>query len=282
MSRKNLLIIILLLVVAAAVAVFVREPRAELTVADPEATDQEISQAEKRKSILDYRKFENVVMPAGISNTDIDYEGFHIAFNPDKHEPNYAAWVLSADRIDGPYSRKDASFAPDNDVEGSATLADYRSSGYDRGHMVPAADMKWSQQAMADCHLLTNMCPQDKRLNSGAWATVEKNTRKWVQKHGTLVIVAGPVLTDKLTRTIGKSKIPVPERFFKAIIAPDANPPLGIAFIMPNGYIDGGAQSTVASIDQVEAITGFDLFSALPDSIENEIESQNSLRIWNK
>ncbi len=282
MSRKNLLIIILLLVAAAAVAVFVREPRAELTVADPEATDQEVSQAEKRKSILDYRKFENVVMPAGISNTDIDYEGFHIAFNPDKHEPNYATWVLSADRIDGPYSRKDASFAPDNDVEGSATLGDYRSSGYDRGHMVPAADMKWSQQAMADCHLLTNMCPQDKRLNSGAWATVEKNTRKWVQKHGTLVIVAGPVLTDKLTRTIGKSKIPVPERFFKAIIAPDANPPLGIAFIMPNGYIDGGAQSTVASIDQVEAITGFDLFSALPDSIENEIESQNSLRIWNK
>lgn len=135
---------------------------------------------------------------------------------------------------------------------------------------------------MMPCHLLTNMCPQDKRLNSGAWATVEKNTRKWVQKHGTLVIVAGPVLTDKLTRTIGKSKIPVPERFFKAIIAPDANPPLGIAFIMPNGYIEGGAQSAVASIDQVEAITGFDLFSALPDSIENEIESQNSLRIWNK
>lgn len=282
MKRKNILIITLLLVAVAAVAVFVREPRAELTVADPEAADQQVAQQEKANTVQDYRSLENVVMPSNVSNTDLDYEGFHIAFNPDKHEPNYAAWTLTADCIDGPYSRKDASFAPDENVEGSATLADYRSSGYDRGHMVPAADMKWSRQAMDDCHLLTNMCPQDKRLNSGAWATVEKNTRKWVQRHGTLVIVAGPVLSDKLTRTIGKSKIPVPERFFKAIIAPDANPPLGIAFIMPNGYVEGGAQSTVASIDQVEAITGFDLFSALPDSIENEVESQKSLRIWNK
>lgn len=286
MSRKNSLLIVTLLMVAVAIALFVREPQAESTKPSPEITgefDTEATTAEEKpKSIQDYRKFENVVIPEGVSNKDIDYEGFHVAFNPKKHEPNYAAWILSEDRIDGPYSRKDVSFMPDNAVKGCASLADYRSSGYDRGHMVPAADMKWSKQAMADCHLLTNMCPQDNKLNSGAWATVEKNTRKWVQKHGTLVIVAGPVLTDKLSKKIGKSKIPVPERFFKVIIAPDAYPPLGIGFIMPNGYVEGGAQSTVVSIDQVEAITGFDFFSALPDDIENEVESQNSLRIWNR
>lgn len=278
MSRKSRILIFLLLMAAVAVAMCVHEPGAEISPTDTEASDGRTMV----RSTLDYSALEQVVLPADISNYDIKYTGFNVAFNPEKHQPNYVSWILTADKTDGPYSRKDVSFAPDENVEGCATLSDYRNSGFDRGHMAPAADMKWSKQAMADCHLLTNMCPQDKRLNSGAWATVEKNARRWVQKHGTLVIVAGPVLSDDMPRTIGKSVIPVPERFFKVIVAPEADPPLGIAFIMPNGYIEGGAQATVASIDQVEQITGFDFFSSLADDIESEVESQNSLRIWNR
>lgn len=278
MSRKSRILIFLLLMVAVAVAVCVREPSAEISAPATEASDGRTVV----RSTLDYSALEQVVLPADISNYDIKYTGFNVAFNPEKHQPNYVSWILTADKTDGPYSRNDVSFVPDENVKGCATLSDYRNSGFDRGHMAPAADMKWSKQAMADCHLLTNMCPQDKRLNSGAWATVEKNARRWVQKHGTLVIVAGPVLSDDMPRTIGKSVIPVPERFFKVIVAPEADPPLGIAFIMPNGYIEGGAQATVASIDQVEQITGFDFFSSLPDDIESEVESQNSLRIWNR
>lgn len=85
-----------------------------------------------------------------------------------------------------------------------------------------------------------------------------------------------------MPRTIGPSGIPVPERFFKVILAPRADPPMGIAFIMPNSYVEGGAQATVTSIDEVETITGFDFFSALPDDIETEVEQQNSLRRWNR
>lgn len=223
-----------------------------------------------------------VVVPPGTDAVELSYEGFEVNFNPSMHQPNYAAWVLEPEEIDGPFSRKDVSFAPDSRVEGCATLADYKGSGFDRGHMAPAADMKWSRKAMADCHYLTNMCPQDNRLNAGAWATVETNARKWARKHGPLVIVAGPVLTDRLTRTIGKTHIPVPDRFFKVILAPEANPPMGLAFIMPNGYVEGGAQSTVVSIDQVEAITGYDFFSDLPDEIESAVEATSSLRAWNR
>lgn len=235
-------------------------------------------------SPTDLKALEHVVIPSDLTNRMVEYEGFTVAFNSDAHQPNYVVWTLPLEHTDGPYSRKDSGidFMPDTRVKGCATLADYKRSGFDRGHMAPAADNKWSKEAMKDCHYLTNMCPQDNRLNSGAWATVEKNARKWVQRHGTLVIVAGPVLSDRLTRTIGESEIPVPERFFKVILAPEANPPMGIAFIMPNSYVEGGAESTVASIDQVEAITGFDFFSALPDSVENEVERQNSLRKWNK
>lgn len=225
---------------------------------------------------------EKVVVPRGLNNKVIEYEGFTVGFNPTMHQPNYVVWTLDPDETDGGNSRQDAQFQQDFRVDGCATLADYKGSGFDRGHMAPAADMKWSEKSMADCHYLTNICPQDKKLNAGAWATIEKNSRKWAMMHGPLVIVCGPVLSDRLTRSIGASRVPVPERFFKVILAPEADPPMGIGFIMPNGYVEGGAQSTVVTIDEVEAITGFDFFSELPDDIENQVESQAKLRVWNK
>lgn len=277
MKIKHWIIIFLLLGAAAAVAFGVDtsghgadgEPRH----ADSAADSPEFPSLE---SLTD------VAIPDGIDSKLLRYTGFDVNFNPKAHQPNYAVWVLTPEHTDGPFSRNDAAFAPDSRVDGCATLADYKNSGFDRGHLAPAADMKWDRRAMADCHYLTNMCPQSNSLNAGAWATVEKNARKWAQLHGPLVIVAGPVLSDRMTRTIGSSKIPVPERFFKVILAPEADPPLGIAFIMPNGYVDGGAQSTVVSIDQVEATTGFDFFSALPDDIETAVESSSSLRAWNR
>ncbi len=223
-----------------------------------------------------------VNVPAEDSGHLIDYEGFTVYFRPDMHQPGYVAWTLSPDEAGAEVAnRRDATFRPDPDVDGCATLDDYRNSGFDRGHMAPAADMKWSHKAMADCHFLTNICPQDKSVNAGPWATVEKNSRKWSQRHGELYIVAGPVLGDRLTRTIGPSRVPVPERFFKVIVAPTANPPMGIAFLMPNHPFDGSAQATVVSIDDVEAITGYDFFAALPDEVENAVEAQHSMAAWN-
>ena len=265
-SKVPYVIMALLLVAVAAVAFIPTDP------ALPKA--QSTSQAEG--------SLEKVVLPEGVNNVIIDYEGFTVGFNPAMHQPNFVVWTLEPEETDGDNKRGNAVFLEDPKVEGCATLADYRGSGFDRGHMAPAADMKWSEKAMADCHYLTNMCPQDKRLNSGAWATIEKNSRNWAEKYGPLVIVAGPVLSDRLTRSIGTTPVPVPERFFKVIIAPEANPPMGIGFVMPNSYVEGGAQSTVVSIDEVEAITGFDFFSELPDEIENEVEKQDKLRMWNK
>lgn len=223
---------------------------------------------------------EDVILPRGVPNRQLQYEGFKIGFNPEAHQPNFASWTLTPDKTDGPYSRKDAKFAQDPDVDGCATLNDYRRSGFDRGHMVPAADMKWSAQAMADCHYLTNMCPQDNRLNGGAWASLENLERRWANKFGRLIIVAGPVLSDRLSRTIGESKVLVPDRFFKVIIAPDFEPAMGIGFIMPNGELEGGVQAATMSIDQVEAITGMDFFHNLPDNMENELEAQNLFNQW--
>ena len=97
-----------------------------------------------------------------------------------------------------------------------------------------------------------------------------------------LIIVCGPVLSDRLTRTIGENKVTVPERFFKVILAPYADPPRAIAFIMPNSQVAGGMQAAVTTVDNVEAITGLDFFSALPDDLEAEVESKSSFPLWEK
>lgn len=218
----------------------------------------------------------------GIDSRNIEYTGFRVNFNPTLHIPNYVVWTLTDSTANGSNSRKNAKFQTDRNINGSATQDDYRRSGFDLGHMAPAADMKWDAQAMTDCHYMTNICPQDNKLNTGAWSTVENLCRQWAQRYGRIIIVCGPVVTDYMPRTIGQTSVAVPERFFKVVIAPDADKPRGIGFIMPNTYVDGGAQQTVVSIDRVESITGWDFFSALPDSIENEIESQASLQDWQR
>ena len=95
-----------------------------------------------------------------------------------------------------------------------------------------------------------------------------------------LYIVCGPVLTDELTERIGATGVAVPQRFFKVIVAPYADPPRGIGFIMPNGAVKGGMQQAACSIDEVEAITGLDFFAALPDTIENAVERQCNFNQW--
>lgn len=222
------------------------------------------------------------VIPADIDSEIVEYPGFTVSFNKSTHIPNYVAWQLTREHTDGPISRKGFDFAEDPAVPGSATPADYRRSGYDRGHMAPAGDMKWSADAMRACFYMTNMCPQDDALNRGSWATVESNCRNWAVRDSLLVIVCGPVLTDRLTRTIGQSGVVVPQRFFKVVLAPYANPPRAIGFVMNNGVVEGGAQRSATTVDEVERITGYDFFSALPDEIENQVEQQCNYPQWQR
>ncbi len=224
---------------------------------------------------------EAVTIPASTAQIMKDYEGFTVSFNPQYHQPNYVVWELTAQEADGS-NKRESNFKADNTVPGCPTLDDYRNSGFDRGHMAPAADMKWSAQAMADCHYLTNMCPQDHKLNGGRWATLEAKCRTWAKRDSAIIIISGPVLSDIMPRKIGASEIPVPERFFKVILSPFSNPPRAIGFIVPNSPNAEGIEKLAVSVDQVEAITGFDFFSALPDSLENAIESRLNFRDFNR
>lgn len=218
----------------------------------------------------------------GVDNTDItplSYPGFNVAFSNSHHQPAYAAWILTGEQTNGTHKRAN-NFRPDPAVANSPQLDDYRNSGFDKGHMAPSGDMKHDFDAQSASFFLTNMSPQKHELNNGAWKKLEEKCRQWAVRDSALVIVCGPVLTDHLTRHIGASHITVPDRYFKVVLAPYANPPRAIGFIMPNGYVPGGMQQCAMSVDDVERITGYDFFAALPDSIENIIEQQSKLSTW--
>lgn len=209
----------------------------------------------------------------------VTYPGMDVSFNAGMHIPNWVAWELTAAETDGPVKRENK-FYNDPDVEGCAETYDYSYSGYNRGHMAPAADMKWSREAMHGSFSLANICPQVNSLNTGTWRNLEDKCRQWAQADSAIIIVCGPILTDCIREYIGDTRVAVPKRFFKVILSPYAKPARGIGFIMPNDKAPGGIQATAVSIDEVERITGHDFFSALPDDIEAEVESQCDFHYW--
>ena len=221
------------------------------------------------------------VIPDGQAEVIVPYTGFTVSFNPEQHIPNYVAWELTATEAEGSQPRE-SKFFQDTDVPGCPATDDYRRSGFDRGHMAPAADMKWNAQAMHDSHSLANICPQDHSLNSGRWSTLEKTCRQWAKRDSAIIIICGPVMTDAMPQTIGQAQVRVPRRFFKVILAPYADPVRAIGFIMPNSYTDEGLEELACSVDDIEAATGYDFFACLPDSIEAQIESRPDFRAWTK
>ena len=221
----------------------------------------------------------HVVSQTPTNSRLIHYKGMDVSFNNELHIPNWVAWDLTANEADGLEPRYNR-FMADPNIRESATPADYKLSGYDRGHMAPAGDMKWSEQSMVQSFYMTNICPQVHSLNAGPWKKLEEKCRLWARTDSVIYIVCGPVLSKTPDEYIGASKVAVPQQFFKVIISPYTNPPRGIGFIFNNGDNPGGMQKCARTIDQVETLTGYDFFSALPDTIENQLERQNELHKW--
>lgn len=222
-----------------------------------------------------------VVTNPTLKENIVQYTGMTVSFNPEAHVPNWVAYELTADEARGEEPRYN-NFRQDPDVDGCATPADYKNTGFDRGHMAPAADMKWDQMAMRESFLMTNIVPQVHTVNRGPWGSLEEKCRARAMADSAVVIVCGPVLTDPVDFRIGQTGVVVPRRFFKVILSPYSNPPMAIGFIMPNETFSGGMQVCAVSVDSVEAVTGHDFFSALPDDIESEIESNVNFHKWSR
>jgi endonuclease G len=156
---------------------------------------------------------------------------------------------------------------------------DYAGSGYDRGHLAPAADMGWSASTMIESFYYSNMSPQQPGFNRGIWEKLEELVRIWAIENKAVYVVTGPVLSKGL-QTIGYNKIAVPNYYYKVILDYQKPNIKGIGFILPNESSKSLLQNYAVSIDSVEKVTGLDFFYLLKDQEENLIEKELCINCW--
>lgn len=213
-----------------------------------------------------------------VPNQIIEKRNYKLSYNQETKLPNWVSWHLTAEHTDGSWPRAD--FYEDEEAPlPRATLDDYRHSGWTRGHMCPAGDNKWDSIAMYETFALTNICPQNEKLNNGLWNSIENDCRKWARKYGDIYIVCGPVFMQREHETIGENQVVVPEAFFKVVLCLNGTPK-GFGFIVRNTEGNRKKDLYYNSIDDIERITQMDFFSDLPDSIEDVVESQCNINDW--
>lgn len=214
------------------------------------------------------------VMQSRTGGQLIKRKGYTLSYNADYKTPQWVAWELTGKETKGKEERTDK-FLPDPDVRGAKAYSnDYTKSGYDRGHMAPAADMKWSKQAMAESFYMSNICPQNPNLNRGDWNDLEEKSRQWAKKYGAVYITCGPVYDHGKPKRIGNNKVAVPDAFYKVILINDSKTPQAIGFLFPNKAGHKPLKKYIVTVDSVEKRTGIDFFPALPDEVENRIEAE--------
>ena len=214
------------------------------------------------------------------SDVVLVYNGFVVNYNTQRLIPNWVAYELTAEEVAGDVPRAKG-FSMDLDYKDrQAMREDYSNSGWDKGHMAPSADMKWSQSAMSESFYLTNVCPQNHELNGKDWQTLEKYVRDWAVQYGKVWVVCGPYVKENLYGTIGERKVMVPDGFFKAVLRQDGRNYKSIAFVFENNGNRQPIRSSVTSVNEVEALLGYDLFTNLNDWIEDRVESQANWEEW--
>lgn len=240
------------------------------------------------------KEMKKIGLPTCSEEQDIiEHSALTLSYNEEHEQANWVMHIILPEILEGNVSRTN-DFRVDTLVKtGSAEEKDYflkvkqdngkykyDGFGYDRGHLAPSADFKWSRTALSETYFYSNMSPQIGDFNRQKWAQLERWMRTYVEGNLThIYIVTAPVLTDdleKVERSV--NGLSVPKLFVK--VALDAKNERGIAFVMPHQKITVPLENFAVSIDSAETLLGYDLFSGLEDELENKIEANYDIQYW--
>ena len=217
--------------------------------------------------------------PLGLYDDIVSHTYYTLSYSEDHEQAEWVYYVLKSNQLNSTVERKD-NFRPDFKVKtSSAQLYDYKGSGYDRGHLAPATDMKYNNISMSESFFMSNMSPQSPSFNRGIWKKIEKQFRDWSYKYGELVIVTGPVLKGENYGFIGYNKVTIPKWYYKVAIDP-SNYDRNIAILVENKGSSASIKSFVVTIDYLEEFSGLDFFHNLSDKIEESFESSTHINLW--
>jgi len=218
-------------------------------------------------------------LPTSTTNQVVKHKYYSLSYSEEHEQAEWVAYELTANQIVStkfkrPYFTKDKGVKTK-----SAHYKNYKKSGYDKGHLCPAGDRKFSKEAHDATFLMSNVTPQRHDFNSGVWNRLEQKTRYWAKKYKGIYIVTGGVLEANLP-TIGRDKVAVPNQFYKIILDYTKPEVKAIAFLLPHKDSNKALYTFVTSIDKIEELTHIDFFSELPDDIENKLEASSSYKQW--
>lgn len=210
----------------------------------------------------------------------VEHEYYTLRYNEKTEQADWVAYTLKKVNLDNSKFKRSDNFREDPDVKTkSASLADYKGSGYDRGHLAPAADFAWTKNGMSESFYMSNMSPQQPSFNRGIWKKLEERVRDWARSNEVIYVVTGPIYLQK-GENIGKNKVVVPDQYYKVILELNGKEVKGIGFILDNEKSSKDLSAFAMSIDEVEKATGLDFFPSIPDPLEKRIEKTYNYSLW--
>ena len=237
-----------------------------------ETLNREIQKNVTKNVIFDY-------LPTSTTNQIVKHKYYTLSYNEPYEQAEWVAYELKRLYVRNNNFRRPF-FNEDSKVTtGSADWRNYKNSGYDKGHLVPAGDMGFDINAYNDTFFTSNISPQLHSFNEGVWNRLEQKVRYWAGKYNGVYVVTGGVL-DKSLKTIGKENVSVPRYFYKVLLTTSENDIKMISFLVPNEASTRALYEFVVAVDHLEKLTGIDFFPALDDTIENKLESNVDYKSW--
>ena len=281
MKKRNSIIITLIAALILTVPLITDNSFVNSIIINVKAISASINKSEKTTDSQISIDPELLVIPSTNSgDIVIHHNGFSLLYSEKYEQAAWVAYLLTKKEVYGKIPRSNNFREDPTILSGSAKLEDYKGSGYDRGHLAPAGDLKWSKVSMKDSFYLSNMSPQAPGFNRDLWRRLEEWVRIQAVNNKGLIVITGPVLTDGPFKKIGIDKVAVPKRFFKVLLDFEEPEIKAIGFIMENRASKKSVTDFAVSVDEVEETTGIDFFYLLPDALEDKLEKSSFIYLW--
>lgn len=216
--------------------------------------------------------------PSSTEGIEITHEYYAFSYRTEYEQAEWVAYWLRPEHLTQD-DRKRPYFEVDPSVPGkSAHWRNYKGSGYDRGHLCPAGDRRFSEEAYNETFFTSNVSPQDREFNAGIWNRLEQQVRSWCKRYGDLYIVTGGILEEGLEE-IGSEGVEVPDYFYKIVYRPGDDEAL-IAYLIPNQEQKSDLSRFEVSVDEIERRSGLDFFTLLDKGKQEELEAPTRLGEW--
>ncbi|WP_190809892.1 DNA/RNA non-specific endonuclease [Flagellimonas sp. S3867] len=218
-------------------------------------------------------------LPSSTAGDVITHQHYTLSYSEPHEQAEWVAYQLRRTHLTYD-DRRRPYFIEDPKVRTkSADWRNYKGSGYDRGHLCPAGDRRFSEQAYNETFYTSNISPQDREFNAGVWNRLEQQVRSWCKKYGDLTVITGGVLENGL-KEIGEEDVDVPNAFYKIVFRQEGKSIKALCFLIPNNESPAALKSFLVSIDALEKTTSIDFFENQSDSWQEKVEARVNASGW--